>query len=442
MSLEKDIKRKRISFSSTSSSENCGTPLRKRTIRDYFTPDNMESQDNVLVEENDQIDMNSDNLSQLSDRQLLLKLAGDMNELKQNTKYIAADIEDLKSKNQSLESTVESQQCEIQMLKNELEKVKLAQLNDQARSMRSNLIFENLNIEKGEDIEASLRTMLTTELEIKDTSQIIIERVHFLYQPSDRNRKPPIVAKFLCFKDKDRIWKSKSKLKDNKSKVFIREQFPMEIENNRRQIMPVFFEAKRFDNTTYMVKDEIRFRSGVYTVQTIDKLLAQLPDRGQRVGMRIQNNVCEFLGKYCPLSNFYRCTFDMDGKRYSCVEQGYQAAKAEYYGRADLVESVMTTEDPRMMKRYGDEIRDRDWITSGTAKETMCRLLRAKFDQCELPQEALKSTGNMTLVEANAHDTYWGAGMSKGNINIGNPQYYKGQNMLGQLMLKIRNEKV
>ena len=148
MSLEKDIKRKRISFSSTSSSENCGTPLRKRTIRDYFTPDNMESQDNVLVEENDQIDMSSDNLSQLSDRQLLLKLAGDMNELKQNTKYIAADIEDLKSKNQSLESTVESQQCEIQMLKNELEKVKLAQLNDQARSMRSNLIFENLNIEK------------------------------------------------------------------------------------------------------------------------------------------------------------------------------------------------------------------------------------------------------------------------------------------------------
>ena len=273
MSLEKDTKRKRISFSSTSSSENCSTPLRKRTIRDYFTPDNIESSENVLEEENHQLDMNSENLSQLSDRQLLLKLAGDMNELKQNTKYVAADIEDLKSRNKSLESTVQSQQSEIQMLKNELEKIKIGQLNDQARSMRSNLIFDNLKIERGEDMEAALKTMLTSELGIMDANHIIIERIHYLFQPSDRNNNPPIVAKFLSFKDKDRIWKSKSKLKASNSKVFIREQFPMEIENNKRQIMPVFIEAKKADHTTYMVKDEIRFRSGVYTVKTVDKLI-------------------------------------------------------------------------------------------------------------------------------------------------------------------------
>ena len=152
--------------------------------------------------------------------------------------------------------------------------------------------------------------------------------------------------------------------------------------------------------------------------------------------------MCAFLGKYCPLSNFYQCEFELDGNRYSCVEQGYQAAKAEYCNRADIAERIMTTEDPRLMKRCADEIKDKDWITSGTAKETMCRLLRAKFDQCDRPQEALKATRNMTLVEANAHDTYWGAGMSKGNVNIGNPQLYKGQNVLGQLLQKIMNERV
>ena len=57
----------------------------KRTFRDYFTPGNMESSDNFLVEEIDQMDMNSQNLSQLSDRQILPKWAGDMKELKQNT---------------------------------------------------------------------------------------------------------------------------------------------------------------------------------------------------------------------------------------------------------------------------------------------------------------------------------------------------------------------
>ena len=112
------------------------------------------------------------------------------------------------------------------------------------------------------------------------------------------------------------------------------------------------------------------------------------------------------------LQKMHSDQIELDGNRYSCVEQGYQAAKAEYCNRADIAERIMTTEDPRLMKRCADEIKDKDWITSGTAKETMCRLLRAKFDQCDRPQEALKATRNMTLVEANAHDTYWGAGMS------------------------------
>ena len=101
------------------------------------------------------------------------------------------------------------------------------------------------------------------------------------------------------------------------------------------------------------------------------------------------------------------------------MEKGYQVAKADYYERADLAQNIMATYDPRLMKRYGDEIKDREWVTSGTAKETMCRLLRANFSQCQLPLEALQATGNMTLVEANAHDTYWGAGMSKGHSSIG-----------------------
>ena len=79
MSLDKDTKRKRMSFSSTSSREKCSKPLTKRTIRDYFIPDNMISSDNILVEESDQMGMDSQNLNQLSDRQILLKLAGDTN---------------------------------------------------------------------------------------------------------------------------------------------------------------------------------------------------------------------------------------------------------------------------------------------------------------------------------------------------------------------------
>ena len=117
--MEKDNKRKRIYFSSTSSSETCITPLRKRTIRDYFIPENTPSSNKEVFT------MDTQSLESLSDRQLLLKLASDMSELKENTKYINVEIEDLKAKNESLANTVKNQQSEIKKLKSEIEKIKL-----------------------------------------------------------------------------------------------------------------------------------------------------------------------------------------------------------------------------------------------------------------------------------------------------------------------------
>ena len=87
-------------------------------------------------------------------------------------------------------------------------------------------------------MEVTLKVILASELDIMDAHRIIIERIHHIFKPLGGNNNPPIVAEFLSFKDKDIICQSNSKLNARNSKVFIREQFSMEIENNKHQIMP------------------------------------------------------------------------------------------------------------------------------------------------------------------------------------------------------------
>ena len=115
-------------------------------------------------------------------------------------------------------------------------------------------------------------------------------------------------------------------------------------------------------------------------------------------------------------------------------------AKAKAAGREDLVAKIMESSDPKVMKSLGEEVKYTDWITSGSARAAMCRLVRAKFTQCKLPRDALLSTDEKILAEANAHNTYWGVGMSKSHKDIDNPHKFKGQNVLGELLQKIRNE--
>ena len=122
--------------------------------------------------------------------------------------------------------------------------------------------------------------------------------------------------------------------------------------------------------------------------------------------------------------------FECDSVKYSCVEQGNQTATARTAGWENMVVRIMESSDPKVMKSLGDEIKGTDWISSRPAKSAMWRLVRAKFTQCILPQDALLRTDEKILAEANAHGTYWGVGMSQLPKDINYPQKFKGQNVL------------
>ena len=130
--------------------------------------------------------------------------------------------------------------------------------------------------------------------------------------------------------------------------------------------------------------------------------------------------------KHSFLSNFYMTKVEYDGSIYPSSEHAYQAAKT-----TDLKdrEWICSSKSPAEAKKRGKELHIReDW--DSVKVQIMEQILKSKFKNKELQQKLL-DTGNAKLVEGNWWgDTFWG--FCRG----------KGENMLGQLLMKIREELV
>ena len=65
--------------------------------------------------------------------------------------------------------------------------------------------------------------------------------------------------------------------------------------------------------------------------------------------------------------------------------------------------------------------------------------LHAKFSQNKELAQALISTGNTLLVEASAHNKYWGAGCSLTDNTVWDPSKWSGKNTLGSMLCELRD---
>ena len=136
--------------------------------------------------------------------------------------------------------------------------------------------------------------------------------------------------------------------------------------------------------------------------------------------------ISNFIGDYGFLSNFYDSEIiDNDGRKYKTVEHYYQAQKT-----LDLndQEKIRNSPSPGIAKKLGRKVVMRnDW--DKVKIFIMEKALRMKFNQNLELKKKLIETNGYELIEGNWwHDTYWGVCNGKG------------QNHLGQLLMKLRNE--
>ena len=138
-------------------------------------------------------------------------------------------------------------------------------LDQQTRSMKYNLIFENIpevipKTDMKEDTQQILKDFLQSELEI---GNVQFHNVHRL-KPR-RDRKPPsIVAKFVYNKDKDSVLKAaRAKLIHKPFKIY--QQYPQEISERRRVLVPIMKELRDQNRRAYIVKDKLYVDGRLYT---------------------------------------------------------------------------------------------------------------------------------------------------------------------------------
>jgi len=139
-----------------------------------------------------------------------------------------------------------------------------------------------------------------------------------------------------------------------------------------------------------------------------------------------------FRNEYLFLSNFYRCdiiifsSYNPLAVPYKTVEHYYQASKA-----TNITDHMKITNlsSAGAAKNFGRKIKLRDdW--EDIKIDIMKKALKEKFSN-PIFNKKLRETGTKILIEGNHWgDTYWGVDIKTGI----------GQNMLGKLLMEIRDE--
>ena len=138
-----------------------------------------------------------------------------------------------------------------------------------------------------------------------------------------------------------------------------------------------------------------------------------------------------FDGDYAWLSNFAYSPFECDGWWYPTVEHYFQAAKTTDINE---YEGIVAAATPGQAKRLGRRVTLRpDW--EKVKDQIMLDAVRLKFTQNDDLRVALLATGDEYLEEGNWwHDNIWG------NCKCDRCKNIEGRNMLGEILMKVREE--
>lgn len=64
----------------------------------------------------------------------------------------------------------------------------------------------------------------------------------------------------------------------------------------------------------------------------------------------------------------------------------------------------------------------------------------AKYSQFDDYKSVLLSTGEKQLVEVNGKDTIWGIGLYANDPRVLDEKQWRGQNLLGKVLMRVREE--
>jgi ribA/ribD-fused uncharacterized protein len=339
---------------------------------------------------------------------------------------------------QILEDQVTSVTGELQTAKNEIVTLKsenvalrdrVVQLDSYSR--RNNLIFYGLRQNTEEDCSLIVKTLMIKQLGLENANAVKFERCHRLRIRVDPQ---PIIVRFNWYQDRNMVWQSRSKLKG--TNISMREDFPPEIIDQRKTLLPILKRARDLKKKAVLVAEKLYIDDRMYTVSNLHTLPQNLDPA--RLATRRVGNVTAFYSKSSPLSNFYEVNVKIDNEVFATVEQYLQYRKALHAERPDVASQIKNTRSPALCKKYGDSIKIEDKAWLPVAKEVLLKSCTAKFNQNTRAKMFLLSTDETVLAEA-TRDRFWGIGLSLDSKELAEQSKWTGANAFGDILMIIRD---
>lgn len=145
-----------------------------------------------------------------------------------------------------------------------------------------------------------------------------------------------------------------------------------------------------------------------------------------------------FASEHSYCSNFAPAPIKYKGRYYTSAEHAYQATKARMSGYKKLADAIKDIHNPYYVKKLSGGIeKAEEW--DSMAEEVMEEIMKEKFIQNPHLMERLVSSTYSDFYEMTT-DRKWGTGFKiMGNKPI-DPRLFKGKNITGQILRKLKNE--
>jgi len=148
-----------------------------------------------------------------------------------------------------------------------------------------------------------------------------------------------------------------------------------------------------------------------------------------------------FFSAEAPFSQWYPARFEIGGKLFSCAEQYMMYGKAILFGDAEVAAEILQAMAPRQHKALGRRVRGfTEAIWKANREAIVTDGSRAKFTQNPELRQALLDTAGTELVEASPFDRIWGIGLAATDPRAEDPAQWRGQNLLGKILTRVRDE--
>lgn len=175
-----------------------------------------------------------------------------------------------------------------------------------------------------------------------------------------------------------------------------------------------------------------------YDIEKIRQLARQNPDTailyfwGHTPNPKKMTTAC--------FSQWYDCYFTVDGEQYHTAEQFMMASKARLFGDEEVFQEIMAADNPSDYKKLGRKIRGFEHTLWDARKfDIVVEGNKAKFSQNPDIREFLLSTGDAIIAEASPYDKIWGIGLDREQALKGTVEQWKGENLLGCVLMDVRD---